>query len=56
MLDNIHVIIRRKDQINFFEKEIYNEMEFAEACLDVHLLLKEGLCQKVESDEEKNEE
>lgn len=51
MLDNVHVIIRKKEQFNFWEQEIYNDdTDFAEACLDVHLLLKEGLCQIFESD------
>lgn len=49
MLDNVHVIIRKKDQINFWEQEIYSQNDFNEACIDVRLLLKEGLCQIVES-------
>lgn len=54
MLDNVHVIIRKKEQFNFWEQEIYNDdTEFAEACLDVHLLLKEGLCRKVDKMEGK---
>ena len=57
MLENVHVIIRNRDQINFWEQEIYNDdTDFAEACLDVRLLLKEGLCKIVESDDEKNGE
>lgn len=57
MLDNVHVIIRKKEQFNFWEQEIYNDdTDFAEACIDVSLLLKEGLCRIVKSEEEKNEE
>lgn len=57
MLDNLHVIIRKKGQFNFWEQEIYkDDTDFAEACLDARLLLIEGLCQIVESDVEKNEE
>jgi len=53
MLENVHVIIRKKDQINFWEQEIYSQIDFNEACIDVRLLLKEGLCQIVESDRRK---
>lgn len=56
MLENIHVIIRNKAQINFWEQEIYNESEFAEGYLDVNLLIKEGYCREAGRDEEKNEE
>jgi formate dehydrogenase maturation protein FdhE len=53
MLDNVHVIIRKKDQINFWEQELYGNSDFHEACLDVSLLLKEGICREVERDDER---
>lgn len=56
MLKNLHVIINNKEQFNFWEQEVYDESEFVEACLDVHLLLKAGLCQNVKGDEEKDEQ
>ncbi|WP_342545396.1 hypothetical protein [Lysinibacillus sp. FSL K6-4013] len=56
MLENVHVIIRNKVQINFWEQELYRKIDFLEACIDVSLLLKEGLCRIVKSDEEKIEE
>ncbi|MFK5707506.1 hypothetical protein [Lysinibacillus boronitolerans] len=56
MLDNVHVFIRKRDQINFWEQELYRKIDFSEACIDVSLLLNEGLCRIVKSDEEKNEE
>jgi hypothetical protein len=54
-LDNAHVFIHNKDQINFWEQELYRKVD-SEACIDVSLLLKERLYRIVKSDEEKNEE
>lgn len=58
MLKNLHVIIsnKEKEQFNFWEQEIYSDIEFAEAYLDVQLLLKEEVCNNIERDEEKNEQ
>lgn len=52
MLDNIHVIINKKEQFNFWKQEIYNDNDFVEACLNINLLLKEGLCRKVNQSKE----
>lgn len=54
MLKNLHVIVNKdeKEQFNFWEQEIYSENEFAEACLNANLLLKEELCRKVANVEE----
>ena len=56
MLENLHVVSNNKDRddMNFWTQEVYSESEFALACLDVRLLLKEGICREVERDEEKN--
>lgn len=52
MLHNLHVITNKSgtDQTNFFEQEIYSQNEFAEACLDVQLLLQKGFCKRIEND------
>lgn len=36
-------IITQEEQTNFWEQELYNELEFQQAFLDVQLLLKEGI-------------
>lgn len=58
MLENLHVISNNKERgdFNFWAEEIYSHIDFSEACIDVSLLLNEGLCRIVKSDEEKNEE
>ena len=57
MLENLHVVSNNRDRadMNFWAEEIYSEIEFALACLDVNLLLKEKFCKIVRSVEEKNE-
>jgi len=57
MLENLHVISNNKERgdFNFWAEEIYSHIDFSDACLDVHLLLRAGFCKYVESDEEKNE-
>lgn len=42
MLKTISVITQ-EEQTNFWEQELYNELEFQQAFLDVQLLLKEGI-------------
>lgn len=58
MLSNLHVINNKDgmEQISFWQQEVYSSTELSDACLDVHLLLREGFCKYVESDEKKNEE
>lgn len=49
-------VITPEAQVNFWEQEIYNELEFAEAYLDVQLLLNAEVCKHVEVDKEENVE
>lgn len=53
MLKTIHVVTY-EEQVNFFEHENYKESEFADAFLDVKLLLKAGVCKLVVMDKEMN--
>lgn len=55
MLKTIHVVTYEA-QVNFFEQEIYKESEFADAFLDVQLLLKAGVCKLAVMDKEMNRE
>lgn len=51
MLSNLHVINNKNtiEQTNFWKQEVYSSTEFSEACLSANLLLKEGLCKKVDN-------
>lgn len=58
MLENLHVVSNNKDRadMNFWAEELYSSSDFSDACLDIHLLLRKGICTYFERDGEQNEE
>ena len=58
MLENLHVVSNNKnrDDENFWSQEIYSQLDFSKACLDVRLLVSKKICKQVKWEKGQNEE